>query len=80
MFPNVKILMGHSFGFWTRGLVLMGPGLLAPTFRSQSLGPQAFDIWAHKHFETWAHKNFGICAHGSVPLPPYREIRFWVIL
>ena len=43
MGPNVKILMGQSFGFWTHGHGPMCPG-------AKALAHEYFDIWAHKYF------------------------------
>ena len=38
MGPNVKILIGQSFGSWTHG------------HGAKALAHEYFDIWAHKYF------------------------------
>ena len=72
MGPNVKILMGQSFGSWTwaraHGLG-PGPGPWArawahgaPDAEAQGHGPMPMcpgaKALAHEYFDIWAHKYF----------------------
>ena len=55
MGPNVKILMGQSFGSWTHGHwpMALGPWALAAAGEvcgAKALTREYVDIWAHKYF------------------------------
>ena len=65
MGPNVKILMGQSFGSWTHGHGPMALGAwAAAALPAHSHGPRLMcpgpgvKTLAHKYFGIWAHKYF----------------------